>query len=332
MMRATDEPGPEKGALPSYADLRERTDGPPRSSWGLFGDVGTLSRIGNTEVLAAAACIQDGEIFNLDWPLDAFDPPPSATRALPQHHIFQKRPTHRDDYLDGFYLQGSSQIDGLRHQAHHEHGFYNGTATDEVVPGGGRLGIDGWAERGIAGRGVLLDVDLYLKKTRGSGLDHRAGETFPVDLLDDVAGNQQSPLRPGDIVMLHTGWGKHYFEVMTPEERNELPAKLVCSGLLQGEDVMEWLWDHGVSLLAADNVAVEAVPPRGPEEFRSIDDAGRLHPPLIALLGLPLGELWKLHELADACASDGRYESMVVSSPLNLRGGVGSPANALAIR
>jgi hypothetical protein len=57
-----------------------------------------------------------------------------------------------------------------------------------------------------------------------------------------------------------------------------------------------------------------------------------LHWPLIALLGMHLGELWRLDELADECAADGRYEFMLVAKPLNLLGGFGSPANAVAIR
>jgi hypothetical protein len=57
-----------------------------------------------------------------------------------------------------------------------------------------------------------------------------------------------------------------------------------------------------------------------------------MHPDLIAMLGVCLGELWKLDELAQDCANDGVYEVMVTCKPLNLVGGVGSPANALALK
>jgi hypothetical protein len=57
-----------------------------------------------------------------------------------------------------------------------------------------------------------------------------------------------------------------------------------------------------------------------------------MHRPLIALLGLLLGECWKLDELAAACAADGKYEFLLTAKPLNLIGGVGSPANALAVK
>jgi hypothetical protein len=47
---------------------------------------------------------------------------------------------------------------------------------------------------------------------------------------------------------------------------------------------------------------------------------------------MPLGELWDLDELAEECARDGIYEFMLASAPLYVPGGVGSPANAYAIK
>jgi hypothetical protein len=45
-----------------------------------------------------------------------------------------------------------------------------------------------------------------------------------------------------------------------------------------------------------------------------------------------LGELFDFERLAEACAADRRYDFLFVAVPLNLPGGVGSPANAVAIR
>jgi hypothetical protein len=57
-----------------------------------------------------------------------------------------------------------------------------------------------------------------------------------------------------------------------------------------------------------------------------------MHPDLIALMGMCLGEMWKLDELAADCAEDRSYEFFLTAKPLNLVGGVGSPPNALAIK
>jgi kynurenine formamidase len=315
----------------TYEELK-RVGVPPGSSWGIFGDLGTVARLGQPEVLSGVRTVRNGDTFRLDWPVNAFDPPPSATRRIATHHIFQKRFTHRDDYLDGFYLQSGTQIDGLRHQRHAEFGFYNGAPDESIVPGGGRLGVEGWATHGIVGRGVLVDVDRFLGATRGYGLDQEAGEPFAVGVVDHALEHQGTRLMPGDVLMLRTGWAEHYFGRMSEEARVKLPQKLASPGLLQEEAALAWLWDRGLSLVAADNVAVEALPVAGGPEYRAIDPDGRLHPPLISLLGIPLGELWKLDELATACAADRRFEMLVVAVPLNLPGGVGSPANAVAVR
>jgi hypothetical protein len=53
---------------------------------------------------------------------------------------------------------------------------------------------------------------------------------------------------------------------------------------------------------------------------------------LIGQFGMALGELWWTEDLAADCAQDGVYETFFTSTPLHGRGGVGSPANALAIK
>ena len=57
-----------------------------------------------------------------------------------------------------------------------------------------------------------------------------------------------------------------------------------------------------------------------------------LHPRLLGRLGIPIGELWWLDELARQCHADGRFTCFITSAPLHVTGGIGSPANALAIR
>jgi hypothetical protein len=58
---------------------------------------------------------------------------------------------------------------------------------------------------------------------------------------------------------------------------------------------------------------------------------GLLHRRILALLGMPIGEYWDLDVLATLCAEAGRYEGLLVSHPLNIPGGVGSPCNAVMI-
>jgi hypothetical protein len=112
--------------LPTYAELLDRTDAPPGTAWGVFGpddELGTLNLLTPERALAAARLVQRGEVFALNWAIE-----------LPDPHPFRQPPRRnqlgfgvgRDDWLDNFYLQGSSQWDSLRHIAHPRHGFYNG--------------------------------------------------------------------------------------------------------------------------------------------------------------------------------------------------------------
>jgi hypothetical protein len=57
-----------------------------------------------------------------------------------------------------------------------------------------------------------------------------------------------------------------------------------------------------------------------------------MHLALIGLLGMPIGEPWNPDPLAAACAADRRWSLLLTAAPLTVVGGVGSPANAIALR
>lgn len=124
-------------SLPTYRQLTERTDAPAGSSWHLFTDHperGMANFAGPQQIRRAADSVLQGRAFNLDYPLDAFDPPMSKARGIPQHRITAKHEQARDDVLDNFHLQATTQIDGLRHRRASGHGFYNGVPDHEITP------------------------------------------------------------------------------------------------------------------------------------------------------------------------------------------------------
>lgn len=326
---------------PDYAALLERTDAPAGSAWDLYPDpaLGSLQRIDPAAVQRGLAAAVTGTVVTLDYPLDAFDPFPSGTRHAPTHTIFQHHPYHRDDHLDGLYLQGSTQIDGLRHIRHPEHGFFSGVPDDAITVGTPDLGIQHWAERGIVTRGVLLDVAGH-REASGDPLDQRTNAMIDLGDLLEVMEAQNCTIDSGDAVLIRTGWSHHFLETLSVSERAALIGNLRCPGLRQSHEVVGWVWDSGISLIAADNIALEAYPPHPESPFTAPVEvsgggapsaAGLMHRPLIALLGVAIGELWRLDPLADACRSRGRWDFLLTAKPLNLRGGVGSPANAMAI-
>lgn len=325
--------------MPKYDELA--TARPPHSSWDVFGredELGTVNLLTPERVADAARLIRTGRRFNLDYAVNGFDPYPTGTRPATVHHVFANNEFHRDDWLDSFYLQSTSQLDALRHIGHPEHGFYNGLAADDNAGASTRLGIHNWAESGIAGRGVLLDVERFFA---AMGRDYDCETTIALDTstLDAIAAHQGVELRGGDLLLLRTGWAENYV-AKSRQERIEFATRNKSPGLAQREEILRWLWDHQIALVASDTPAVEAdpviesdfrVPGERPPD-RGVNHSGMLHRPLIALLGMAMGELWKLDELAADCAADGRYDFFITCKPLNIVGGVGSPPNAMAIK
>lgn len=56
-----------------------------------------------------------------------------------------------------------------------------------------------------------------------------------------------------------------------------------------------------------------------------------LHQWLLPHAGIPIGELLNLEALADACATHKKWSFLFTSAPLNIRGGIASPPNAIAL-
>jgi kynurenine formamidase len=332
--------GAAETGVPSYADLERRVDAPAGSSWGVFGagdEIGAINFLTPETVRRGAAAVRSGQVFNLDYPLDAF-PGPIRWRR-PTRHVLQNIGTRPDgtlgpqeeesnlidDYLDSFYPQGSSQIDGLRHVVHTEHGLYGGISRTDIRPGTQTLGVQRWAEHGIAGRGVLVDIARY-RESIGEPLSHPDSDWIDVDLLEETLRQQGTEVLPGDMVLMRTAYPDHLRRHLDDDQ-----AASRSAGLAPTRRMVSWLWDRQVPLVASDNIAVEATGSARPGDFGEGADS-RLHAQLIPLLGLAIGELWKLDSLGEACAADRAYEFQLVCKPLNLVGGVGTPANATAIK
>jgi hypothetical protein len=318
-------PIPER--LPTFDELPAVGGAPAQSGWWMFGkddQVGMFNLQTAERVVEAARLVRKGEVFSLNWELE-LPSPPLYGRGAVRHTILGTGPG-RDDVLDNFFPQASSQWDSLVHVGHFEHGFYNGVREDEITgQPGARGGIENWARRGLAGRGVLLDVAAYLA-AQGRPLDCRETYRISVEELEGCRASQGVEIRPGDVLIVHTGWVGWYHE-QSEAVRREISniINLRTPGVAAGEDMARYLWNMHVSAVAGDAPAFEAWPP-------TAASGGFLHQYIIGLFGMAIGEMWDLRALAASCAADGVYEFLLTSAPLNKLGGIGSPPNALAIK
>jgi kynurenine formamidase len=316
--------------LPKFSQLPLVGQTGERHTWDVFGrgdQLGTVNLLTPERVKRAAALVRTGKVINLNLPLNFPITLYGGFRTGYRHHIEVNR-GGRDDYVDNFAMQGSSQWDSLRHIRFREFGYYGGRQDDDL-DGKGELGIENWARHGIIGRGVLLDAAGVMER-RGTPLEATKNFSMAGAFLQEVAQAENIKIEPGDIVLLRTGW-LTWYKSRDAAGREALRGTLhpgeggmACPGLDPSQATAAWVWDQQIAAMAADNVALEALPVEAAVGFQ--------HRRLIALQGMPIGEVWDLDELAQDCARDGVYECMLVSAPLNLPGGVGSPPNAYAIK
>ena len=296
--------------------------------WGHLDERGTVNFITPQHVAEAASLIRTGEVISCAIPLDSTGPVHPARTNIT--HFFsvtgadfvagtamsQLYPKLHgaDDYII-MPLQGSTQWDGLSHIGYGDT-FYNGfwVGNVEQFAGAKRLGIHQLKSK-LIGRGVLLDMARHKGVRR---LEQGYGIT--AEDLDACIEAQAVSVRTGDILIVRTGLVDGWYEL-------EAKAQFWEGAPGMSITTVGWLHDKEIAALAMDNIAIEVEPFEEPAEHYY-----PMHSRLIRDLGLSLGEIWHLEELAESCAADGRYEFFVAAQPLNVTNGSGSPINPIVIK
>lgn len=308
--------------LPDFDDLPELPGLGLRHAWDVYGrdDVlGSMNQITEQRVADAAALVRTGQRISLDLPLNLPDPPLFGRQPY-EHVIFALNRNEMDDRLDNFHLQGSTQWDALGHVRCREHGYWGGRTTDPTEGRNG-LGIDAWAEHGIAGRGVLIDVAGWMAD-QGLTLDPLQPRAITVEDLEATLEAQSTELQSGDLLCVRTGWSAAY-QALDPAGRTAYAEEPTFAGLWAGEDMARFIWNSQPAALCCDNPAVEVVPGDA--------SVGSLHRRLLPTLGIALGEMFDFEALSAACRGQNRWTYFFVAAPVRVPGALGSPGNAMAI-
>jgi len=299
-------------------------------NWGRWGDddqIGTLNHITPERLTAAAGLVKRGVSFDLGIRLDSNGPQPGKYgRANPIHVMTETGADQdfpgglrcADDYIV-MPLQGATQWDGLAH-VFYDGKLYNGFPASDVTPHGAKsLGIENLG-KGVAGRGILLDVADH------KGVDWLAmGEVITPEDLEEVAAAQGVEVRSGDVLCFRTGWRQKFHADGASEFMAGEPGI--------GMATIEWLHEKEIAAIASDNWAIEVLNPSGDlfgGEIEGMFD--NVHMILIRDMGMTLGEIFDFDELAADCSADGVWEFFFCAPPLKVTGGVGSPINPLAIK
>ena len=345
------------------------TQRPDGSTWGDWGDDDELGRINlltPEKVLQGVREVEAGISFCLSLPLDY----PGGTSLNQRRYPPRLAPTEdmqgnpdtfynvlmrdmREGGRGGFKdvwaddtvtlsLQYSTQWDALAHVGREfdadgdgveEPVYYNGyrAGVDLVGPkpdaagDGGRhlcfahhLGLEHMAFHGVQGRGVLVDFVRHFGH-EWRGVDRKT--------LEAIMAEDGVVVEPGDMLLIHTGFATKVLEwnrVPDPVEIHQMCTYLDA----HDEAMLDWIAESQISALIADNYAVEGMVTRRPHE--RLHTLLPIHHTCLFRLGIPLGELWYLHELATWLREHNRSRFLLTAPPLRLPGAVGSPVTPVA--
>lgn len=301
------------------------------SNWGRWGDddqIGTLNNVTSEDVSAAGRLIKKGKIFSLGLSLK--EPIQSGLfggRWNPIHTMLatgtdaaagnQDDPAPYLRYADdaiNMPCQASTQWDALCH-IFLDDKMYNGYDASLVDARGARkLGIEHVRDK-MVGRGVLLDVARYKKMQSlpdGYGITNED--------LDACAKAQGVEIRKGDFVLVRTG---HQERCLAAND---------WTGYAGGDapgvafETCYWIRRNDIAAICMDTWGCEVRP-------NETDEANQpWHWVVIPAIGISMGEIFYMKDLAEDCAADGVYEFFFTAPPLHLPGAAGSPINPLAIK
>jgi kynurenine formamidase len=300
------------------------------SNWGRWGaddQIGTLNYVTPEDIVAACKLVRRGKSFALGIPLDRNGPQTGlfGGRWNPIHTMLatgtdavagrqDETPNIRyaDDAIN-MPVQGATHWDALGHVFYGDK-TYNGYDARLVDCNGlAKLGIE-HSRNKMLGRGVLLDV------ARFKGVDYlEDGYGISNAELDACAKAQMVDIRRGDFVIIRTGqmerclkqgWGGY------------------AGGNAPGVDFENCYWCHEkqIAAICSDTWGVEV----RPNETTEVNQPW--HWVVIPAMGLTMGEMFYLKELAEDCAADNVYEFLFCGPPLVITGGTGSPINPQAIK
>ncbi|MDR5903787.1 cyclase family protein [Franzmannia qiaohouensis] len=320
-------------AQPSMETLQR--DAP--SNWGKWGEadqVGALNYLGDAEVLEAVGAVRSGKTFTLQVPMTSGDGPVFPGRIPTQHYMSQDEGLYssgKADPLAGgvkysddvvfMYLQGTTHVDGLAHGWYGDQ-VYGGESAQSTIHGHAHGDVGAIGEKGIVGRGVLLDVGRHM----GSGEHHRlAPDTcIHLDDLKATADAQGTTINPRDILVIRTGSIARYWD----EEPDAAWDAMTEPGLCYSLELLQWIDELEIPAIASDNLAIEKVA----QEIDGETFVIPLHGALMRDMGVVLTEIWWLDDLAEDSAEDGQYSFLLVAAPLKMMQGSGSPVNPVAIK
>jgi kynurenine formamidase len=304
------------------------------SNWERWGDndeVGALNFLTPTEVLRGVQSVKQGKVITIGMAIGNKGGDPvwpgrtSAQRTMiidKSHYVAGKRRAFPGglEYADDMVvmsLQGSTQYDALGHTWYDDK-IWNGYDAMTTTGGMEKASVFPIAQRGVVGRGVLLDV------ARARGVDAlRKGDEIHLSELLDVAKKQGVTIEKHDILLIRTGFLNTFF---TEGRAKFYEGTFLEPGLAYSKELVQWFYEMEIPALCTDTIANEAT------IHKETGIALPLHGALMRNLGVALNEICNLEELGRSCAEDKQYTFLYTAAPIKFKNATGAPVNPVVIK
>lgn len=238
---------------------------------------------------------------------------PAFWHALPRRHgdVVRSDGGSAANDMISMGTHVGTHVDAFAHVSH-DGRLLDGSDAEEAGRGGRFEQLGAHTIEPMVCRGVLLDVAAAL----GSPVGLDAGYEITPDDLDRTVEAQGTAPGTGDVVLLRSGWGRHFDG---PQPSDYVGGASGVPGV--GEAGARWLADRGVRAAGADTIAFERL---APGAGHAVLPAHRV---LLVEAGVYIIEAMALEELA----ADGVHEFVFVMAPLPIFGATGSPVRPLAV-
>jgi kynurenine formamidase len=300
------------------------------SNWGRWGpddEVGTLNFITPAALVRAGSLVRSGKAFSLALEFNQNGPQKGlwGKRFNPIHTMLATGTDavagnqdagglrYADDMVS-LPLQCGTQWDALGHIFYGDR-MWNGYDARLVDSGGARKnGIEKTRAK-MAGRGVLLDVARHCGR---DSIDD--GVAITSNDLVATAERQGVAIEKGDFVIVRTGHMERCLK------RGDWGGYAGGDAPGLAFETAEWIFQAEIAAICTDTWGCEVRP------NETTDASQPWHWVVIPMIGITMGEIFYLKDLADDCARDGIYEFFFCAPPLPITGAVGSPINPMAIK
>lgn len=303
------------------------------SNWGRWGEVdevGSLNFLTAAEVLRGVRSVRQGKVFTCGEVIGhpQGDPLWPGRDPAKREMLIDRESYVRGDMMSlpggaefaddriQMFLQGSTQFDALGH-VWYDNKLWNGYDAAETNGGMKKASILPIAQRGVVGRGILLDMAAY------KGKEYlEKGDLLSLDDLLGCAEQQGVTIEKHDVLCLRLG----FLQLLHKQGPEVFYEDFMEPGLTYSKELVDWFHQMEIPCLSTDTISNET------ELDPALGIQIPLHCALMRNLGITFNEICNFEELARDCRSDGQWDFLYAAAPLKVAEATGAPVNVLAIK